>query len=69
VLAGRLDLAEISRPRATVFRVEALATAAGRGTGRGTILAVARGGMSLEGSASCRSTDAVFIFSGSMGAV
>ena len=69
MLAGNLDFAVISRPRAAVFGVEALATAAGRGTGRGTILAVARGGISLEGSASCRSTDAVFIFSGSMGAV
>jgi hypothetical protein len=36
--------------RAAVFRVKALATAAGRGTGRGT-MAVARGGMSLERSA------------------
>jgi hypothetical protein len=82
VLVGRLGLAVFpiwSRPnvaptpdlgiatRAAVFGVEALATAAGRGTGRGTILAMARGGMSPDISASCRSTNAVFI--GSMGAV
>jgi hypothetical protein len=61
--------------RAAVLGVEALVMAAGRGRGKGTILAVARGGMSLESgtslerSASSRSTDVVFIFSDSMGAV
>jgi hypothetical protein len=71
VLAGRLGLAVFPiwsrRNPAAVFGVEALATAAGRGTGRGTILAMPLGGMSLDVSASCRSTNAVFI--GSMGAV
>ena len=82
MLPGRLGLAVFpiwSRPnvaptpdlgiatRAAAFGVEALATAAGRGTGRGTILVMARGGMSLEISASRRSTNAVFV--GSMGAV
>ena len=82
MLAGRLGLAVFpiwSRPnvattpnlgfatRAAIFGVEALAKAAGRGTGRGIILAIARGGMSLDISASCRSTNAVVI--GSMGAV
>jgi hypothetical protein len=39
--------------RAAVFGVEALATAAGRGTGRGTILAMARGGISLDNAVMC----------------
>jgi hypothetical protein len=82
VLAGRLGLAMFpmwSRgnvaptpylgisTRAAVFGVEALATEAGCGTGRGTILAMARGGRTLDISASRRSTNAVLI--GSMGAV
>ena len=67
MLSGCLGLAVFSIfTLAAVFGPGALA--AGRGTGRGTILGLARGGMSLE-IAACCSTDAVFIFSGSMEAV
>ena len=63
VLSGRLGLA--------VFPIFTLAAVFGPGAlaaGRGTISGLARGGMSPE-IASCCSTGAVFIFSGSMKAI